>query len=56
MAANTYQKDQLLNFFKQYMSMETRHKLMQELPQAYNAWVDRKIVEVVNISQEASSE
>lgn len=44
------QKEQLLNFFSFNLTMELRHRLMCELPMAYNAWCGREIVRVWQLS------
>jgi len=44
-----YQKDQLLNFFAYSMGQDTRARLMAELPRAYNAWCDQRVVKVTCI-------
>ena len=36
--ATYFQKEQILAWFANYMSPETRSALMHDLPQAYNAW------------------
>jgi hypothetical protein len=41
-----YQKDQLLDFFAYNMTMEARHRLMTELPMAYNYWAETEVVQV----------
>jgi hypothetical protein len=41
-----FQQEQLLAFFKNHMSQETRAAVMTHLPQAYNAWHNETIVEV----------
>jgi hypothetical protein len=43
---NEHQKDQVLKIVAYYMPQELRQKVMMEAPQAYNAWMDSKIVEV----------
>jgi hypothetical protein len=44
------QKDQLLDHFAHYMSMEVRYRLMAELPRAYNAWAEREVVRVIQLA------
>ena len=36
-----HQKNQLLDLLELYMTQDVRHKIMRELPQAYNAWMNR---------------
>lgn len=42
----THQMEQLLHCLKHYLPMEVRHKVMQEVPQAYNAWMEHEVVRV----------
>jgi hypothetical protein len=42
-----YDSDVILAFFRQHMTMDLRRKLMSQHPQAYNRWVQQKVVKVV---------
>lgn len=44
--ATDFQKDELLALLFHTMSQETRRRVMLELPQAYNAYVQRDVVKV----------
>lgn len=51
MAANTenlrdMEKDILLQYFHQHMTMEQRHILMVQQPYIYNVWMGREIMQV----------
>lgn len=46
-----YQMEQLLHALKYHLPMDVRHKIMRELPQAYNAWVGHEVV-VVNYADQ----
>lgn len=41
-----FEKDQLLSYFRQYMSQETRGDIMRQLPAAYNSWCGREVARV----------
>lgn len=41
-----HEKEQILAVVRYHMDQELRRKLMQEAPQAYNAWMGKKYVEV----------
>lgn len=45
----SFEKDLVILFFGQHMSMEQRRRLMAELPVAYNHLCGDKIVQVVSI-------
>lgn len=44
----SFEKDLLLLFFQQYMTMHQRRELMKQLPQAYNHFVSMDVMEVKN--------
>lgn len=42
-----HEKDQIIEFLNYYMGTELRHRLMRELPQAYNHMVGSEVVQVL---------
>jgi hypothetical protein len=46
----THQMEMLLASVKHYMPQDLRAKVMREVPDAYNAWVQRDVVDVVSVS------
>lgn len=47
---NSHEMVQILELVKFYMDQELRHRLMKELPQAYNHWMGGHYVTVVRDS------
>jgi len=50
------QKDLLLAQCMYYLTMDQRHKIMREIPQAYNAWCQREVMLVVNKSEQQEAD
>lgn len=48
----SFEKDLLLLFFKQYMTMHQRREMMTQLPRAYNRFVQQDVMQVTNTSTE----
>lgn len=46
----THEMEMVLATVKHYMEPDLRAKVMREVPQAYNAWMDREIVKVIHTS------
>lgn len=47
MPANQHQLNQLVDAFMYYVQPDVRSKIMKEVPAAYNAYVERDVVQVV---------
>lgn len=45
-----HDKDLILSIVKHYMKQDLRRTIMLEVPQAYNNWVGRDVVEVHRVS------
>ena len=43
---DTFDKEMLLHWLKQHLTAEQRHKLMGQLPMAYNRWMGSVVVTV----------
>jgi hypothetical protein len=45
-----HEKDMVLAAVKHYMKPDLRARVMREVPDAYNAWVGRDVVDVVSVN------
>jgi hypothetical protein len=48
---DTFHAEQLVAWFAHHMTMEQRHKLMREMPAAYNGMCGYEVVAVVLVAE-----